>query len=169
MTRVVVSDTSPIRALAHFGELVWLERLFGQIYLPPAVAQELASPSNPLTVVIARNVPFLSIVAPTDAARIAALQLTLDSGEAEAIALAEQLKADLILVDETVGRRAALDAGFQILGTLGIILEAKRQGWCSAVEPMLDKLETELRFFIAPKLRQLVLTRAGEVPPRSSP
>jgi hypothetical protein len=163
MTRIVVSDTSPIRALAHLGQLPWLQQLFGTIYLPPAVAAELESPPHPLHAVVAANVSFFIVQPPADAARVAAYLQQLDQGEAEALALAEDLAADLVLVDEAQGRQIALQAGFGVLGTLGIVVEAKSRGWCHEVKPLLDQLETELRFFMSPALRRAVLIRAGEL------
>lgn len=75
---IVVSDTSPLRALDHLGHLDWLERLFDQVYLPPAVA------------------------------------------------LAEELPATAILIDELAGREVARRLGFSVQGSLGILIESKR-------------------------------------------
>jgi predicted nucleic acid-binding protein len=168
MAIVVVSDTSPVRALAHLGCLNWLQLLFDEVVVPPLVADELANPPNPLHAVVVSHVAFLRIVAPSDSGRVAALRESLDQGEAEALALAEQLRADFILIDELAGRQIAAEAGFRVQGTLGVILQAKRRGWCLQVEPLINALQNELRFFISPELRLAILSQADELPPANS-
>lgn len=86
----------------------------------------------------------------------------LDPGEAEAIALAEELRANVLLIDELAGREVASHGGFTVLGTLGILLEAKQRSLCPAVRPLLDRLRVELNFFVSPGLRQTILRQAGE-------
>jgi predicted nucleic acid-binding protein len=93
---LVVSDTSPVRALAHLGTLVWLHDSFERIVVPPAVVQELQSPPGQLLAVTVTAWPFIEIQVPRSAVRIAELKVDLDLGEAEAIALAEEIKAEAI-------------------------------------------------------------------------
>jgi len=95
---VVVSDTSPLRALHHLGHLDWLRELFGQVFLPSAVAAELRRPPVTYASIDVSMWPHLHVRAPRNAARVAELQVVLDPGEAEAIALAEELRADAILI-----------------------------------------------------------------------
>ena len=97
--------------------------------------------------------------------RVSEFRLRLDAGEAEALALAEELHADLVLVDELAGREVARQCGFTVLGTLGILLRAKQQGLCPAVGPLLDRLQRKLNFFVSPGLRQTILRQAGEAGP----
>lgn len=159
---VVVSDTSPLRALAHLGHLDWLEHLFAHVFLPPAVAAELRDPPSTFQSIDVSVWPYLVVRTPTNAARVSELQSVLDAGEAEAIALAEELHADLVLVDELAGRRAAGQCGFAVLGSLGILVRAKREGLCELVGPLLDRLQSEINFFVSAALRQAILTEAGE-------
>jgi hypothetical protein len=81
---VVVSDTSPIRALWHVGELELLRQLFGQVLLPPAVVAELASSKGRLRPLDAGSIPFLRVVAPGDRNRVEELLVEVHLGEAEA-------------------------------------------------------------------------------------
>lgn len=159
---VVISDTSPLRALAHLGHMEWLQELFHQIRLPPAVASELRHPPSALAAVDVTGWRFLVIQSPSNVQRVSEFRLRLDAGEAEALALAEELHADLVLVDELAGREVARQCGFTVLGTLGILLRAKQQGLCPAVAPLLDRLQRELNFFISPGLRRSILIQAGE-------
>jgi predicted nucleic acid-binding protein len=159
---VVISDTSPVRALAHLGHLAWLEHLFKEIVLPPAVTMELLNPPSGLQPVDVRACPFLIVQAPSDVARVTQLQLILDAGEAEAIALAEELHADVVLIDELTGRAVARQCGFIVQGTLGILLRAKQDSLCAEVRPLLDRLQQEINFFVSPALRTSILHQAGE-------
>jgi len=102
---VVVSDTSPLRALAYVGHLDWLEQLFGQVLVPPAVAHELEFPPDRFSPLRVAQIPFLVIAAPRDQGRVSQWRKTLDPGEAEALALAEELHAEIVLIDESVGRQ----------------------------------------------------------------
>jgi len=162
---VVISDTSPLRALAHLGHMEWLQELFHQIRLPPAVASELRHPPSALAAVDVAGWQFLVIQSPRNLQRVSEFRLRLDAGEAEALALAEELHADVVLVDELAGREVARQCGFTVLGTLGILLRAKQQGLCPAVAPLLDRLQRELNFFVSPGLRQTILRQAGEAAP----
>jgi len=159
---VVVSDTSPLRALFHLGRLEWLEALFNRVTLPPAVAFELQHPPGAYRPIDASDWTFLEIRASRSASRVAELRSSLDAGEAEAIALAEDLHAEIVLVDEPAGREAARSRGFTVLGTLGILVRAKSRGLRAAVAPLLDRLRIELNSFISEDLRRRILRQAGE-------
>lgn len=162
---IVVSDTSPIRALAHLDCLTWLGDLFAQVIIPPGVAHELRNPPSRLRVVDPPAWSFITVEQPQDSRRVAELAAILDLGEAEAIALAEQISADAVLIDELAARTVAIERGLTVIGTLGILLRAKQIGLCAGIEPLLVRLQTEINFFIAPALREKVLEQAGEHPP----
>ena len=159
---VVVSDTLPVRALEHLARLDWLQQLFGEVFLPPAVAAELRQPAGSFKPLEISTWPYLQVRAPKNAARVAILRSSLDAGEAEAIALAEEIGADVVVIDEQAGRDVARRVGFTVVGTLGILLEAKHRGICPAVKPLLVRLQTELRFFVSAKLSQAILREAEE-------
>jgi hypothetical protein len=83
-----VSDTSPIRALAHLDLLAVLETLFDQIVVPPAVDTELLHPPVGLPQVNVRKLVFVEIQTPGNLDQVLKLMATLDPGESEALALA---------------------------------------------------------------------------------
>ena len=86
----------------------------------------------------------------------------MDEGEAEAIVLAKELHADLLIMDETKGRAIAQQEGMSIIGLIGVLTEAKAEGHIVLLKPLLDRLIIEINFRVSPALYQMVLTRAGE-------
>src|SRR5690242_1547878 len=103
---IVVSDTSPIRALHFLDQITLLEQLFGAIIVPPAVARELARPRPPFTPINVSAFSNFEIRAPRNQQLVQTYVESIDTGEAQAIALAIGLKATL-LIDEVAGRTAA--------------------------------------------------------------
>jgi predicted nucleic acid-binding protein len=89
----------------------------------------------------------------------------LDEGEAEAIALAIELRPTILLIDEYTGRTLAAAAGIPHIGVLGILAQAKTNGQISAVRPLLDRLRSELRFRVSNQLYQQYLRSVGEIQP----
>ena len=85
------------------------------------------------------------------------------SGEAEAIILAQETRADYLLMDEIAGRNVARQRGLRVIGLLGILLEAKKHGLIRSVRETVDQLEAETTFFVAADLKTRVLKEAGEV------
>jgi len=160
---IVVTNTSPLLNLAAIGEARLLPALFGQVTAPNMVRKEIDSlrlrDHRFRSADIADAANFSAV---GDSSRVALLSLHLDPGEAEAIALALELRADLILLDERRATRAARHLGLKTLGLLGVLLLAKRKGLINQVRPLLDRLETDAGFWIAPDLRQQVCRAAEE-------
>jgi uncharacterized protein len=160
---IVVSDTSPIRALSHLSRLDLLASLFQEVVVPAAVALELEQPRARFAPVILQGLPFVQIRSTMDRAGVVKLLELLGPGEAEAIVLAQELHAEAILIDETAGRTVALQRGLRPIGVLGTLLRAKERGLVSELSPLLDRLQTELGFFLSRKLRDDALRQAGEL------
>ena len=159
---IVVSDTSPLRALAHLERLDLLSALFTELYIPPAIVKELETPLSKLPPLLISSIPFLRIRSPANHAKVQHLRTLVDAGESEALALALELHADAVLIDEFVGRKVALELGLAPLGVLGVLLKAKRQKLVASVTELIDRLQSELDFFISPSLRQEIIRQAGE-------
>lgn len=85
----------------------------------------------------------------------------LDKGEAEAIALAKEKNADYLLIDEKIGRQIARDNHLKIIGTVGILLEAKRQGLIDSVKNKMDDLR-KIGFWISDKLYDQIVKTESE-------
>lgn len=91
-----------------------------------------------------------------------ALQRDLDRGESASIALAVELGADLILLDEQDGRRLAQQQGLTPMGVVGVLLLAKRRGLLPAIRPSLDALRTDAGFWLGDSVYRLALQKARE-------
>ena len=159
---IIVSDTSPIRALAHLNLLALLQNLFEVVFVPPAVDHELLHPPAGLPPVEIRKLDFVVLRAPQDQERVQELLATLDQGECEALALALELGALAVLMDESAGRAMAKRLGLLPIGVLGTLVRAKQRGLIGTVAPHISRLEHELGFFISASLRTEILKIAGE-------
>ena len=159
---IVVSDTSPIRALVHLGHVAVLRNLFGSVLIPPAVVSELEQPRSRLMPIHLGEFPFLRVQSPRDRSVVEGLLASLGPGESEAIALALEVRANAVLLDESADRAAAIQHGLLPVGALGVLLRAKQQGLIGPLKPLLNRLESELNFYIAAPVRREVLMRAGE-------
>ena len=93
---------------------------------------------------------------------LSVLTLHLDRGEAEAIALAADLKAGVVVIDEREGRQFAAQAGLSVVGVLGVLLRAKKNGQIAAIKPEIQLLRSKAGFFVATSLEAKVLAAAGE-------
>lgn len=160
---IVVSNTSPIINLAAVGQLDLLRQLYEKILIPQAVYGEVTNSDDlqPGATEV-RTLAWIETRAAQDRTLVAALQGELDKGEAEAIALAKELAADLLLLDERRGRAVASRLALRFVGLLGALIEAKQKGLLAAVKPVLDDLVTKAGFWVSPQLYTRVLQVARE-------
>jgi predicted nucleic acid-binding protein len=162
---LAVSNTSPISNLASIGRLELLKSQFSQLWIPLGVAEELVAHPDPASQVAIQNAiraQWIQIRTPQDSGLLRVLLLQLHRGEAEAIALATELNADWVLIDEHEGRQMASRTGLAVTGVLGVLLRAKRAGEVTAVKPEVDLLRSKAHFFVSPGLEKRVLAAAGE-------
>jgi len=122
---IVVADSSPLVVLVNIEQISLLSALFGVVTIPPVVAAELASHRRPQAVrdFIMKPPEWLTVRKPT----ILEALPDLDAGEREAISLACELHADLLLIDERRGRQAASERKLAITGTVGVLELAARR------------------------------------------
>lgn len=162
---IVISDTSAITNLAAIQHLQLLPQLYERVIIPEAVYHELTDivPPVPGTLEV-QSASWLEVRQVVNREIVGHLldEVRLDPGESEAIALALELSADLLLIDERRGRAEADRLGLRITGLLGILIEAKHQNLIVAVKPLIDALITTSEFRISATLYNRILEMADE-------
>lgn len=155
---IAVTDTSPILYLLLIDEVDLLPALFGKLLAPSAVMDELRHPSAPAPVAewLAQPPSWLRIETASPAPSPPQLD-ALDRGEREAIQLARQHRADLVILDDKAARLAAKELGLRITGTLGV-LEAAARRHLVDLRTAVDRLR-QTNFRASPALLATVLKR----------
>ena len=152
--------------LSIIGYHFLLQEQFGEIWVPSAVLQELRLGDRfPgwKNIQDGLDAGWIRVQKVDDEAFVQVLREDLDIGEAEAIALALQIKADRVLLDERDGRRVARLSGLKTTGVLGILLQAKYEGWVGSLKDVMKRLQTECGFRIGSSLFAEVLSVGGEM------
>ncbi len=141
---IVVSDTSPINYLLLIGESEVLPRLFGEVYAPPEVIAELCHLRTPEVVRRWAQQPpaWMRVVKAREALECPA---RLGPGEASAMALAKELNADWLLMDERDGTKFAAAQGLRVLGTLTVLEQAARMDLLQLPEALRKLQNTSFR------------------------
>lgn len=154
---IVVADTSPICYLVLIDQFQLLPQLFGEIAIPQAVYDELTSPDTPISLQSWINqVPnwlVIYSIKPVQDVQLDRLHI----GEKEAIILAHDLKADLIIIDEKAARKVAISKGLKVTGLLGILEMASKQNLID-LKIVIERLQ-KTTFRISPRLIQSLLDR----------
>lgn len=161
----VVADASVLISLSTIQQLPLLTERFPQgILIPQAVWREVVAQGGdrPGALDVAAA-PWITVLPGVTSGINQLLQAELEEGEAEAIALAHALSADLVLLDERDARRAAGRLGLRTLGAIGILIWAKQSGRLPALKPMLDALRRQGKFRISPALYEQALITVGEL------
>ncbi|NCR38258.1 MAG: DUF3368 domain-containing protein [Microcystis aeruginosa S11-01] len=155
---IVVSDTSPICYLLLIDQIMILQKLYDVVVIPQAVADELNASESPSVVRnwIANPPNWLQIEIVSASSRSGLEKL--DSGEQEAILLAEQIEAELIILDDKAARQIASERGLRIIGLLGIIKDAAQLGLLD-LRVTFERLQ-EAGFWVAPSLLERLLRQA---------
>ena len=152
MHKTIISDTSCLILLDKISELEILNKLFGTITTTTEVAEEFG-----------QELPgWFEIRQPVDKNYQSIIEASVDKGEASAIALAIESDDCLLIIDDLKGRKFALQLGLTIIGTIGIIVDAKLTGIIPSVIPVLAKIK-DTNFRITEQLESLILKRAGEL------
>lgn len=156
---ILVADASALVALSACDSLTLLEALFGQVWVPEAVFNEVAVADKPQA---ARLHHYLqNKVRAVDMQHFVFLDAFADAGETAAMLLYKELAADYLLIDDKRGRKVAKINQIRTIGSLGVLLQAKRVGLIPAVAPLLRQIAAS-PVFIGADLLQTVLDLAGE-------
>ena len=160
---IVVTDTSVVLNLCGVEQERLLPSLFGSVFAPSSVMHEFEKLAAVDPRFAGLTFPtFVEIKIVTQFAPSLVLNQRLQQGEREALALAVELSADAVLMDERAGRLVADDLGLKSIGVLGILVQAKTSGLLPTIKPLLERLQSRLRFWIAPALVQQILRKASE-------
>lgn len=126
---IVVADTSPLRYLILIEQVHVLPALFGELLVPPAVMVELTNERTPREVRawLSNSPGWLRVRTPRDT--LPQLREQIDDGEREAIALAVELRANALIINDRAGRRQAEALKCRVVGTLGVLEQAADRGF----------------------------------------
>lgn len=152
---LVVSDTSPLTALIQIGLAHLLPSLFERVVVPPAVRAELLAAHA--------TIPEWREVQTPSTVPLAVRAARLDLGETESLALALELRPELVLMDEQLGRRTARELGLRVTGILGVLLIAKERGHVTEIKPVIEDLRKRAGCWFSEPLVAGVLSEAGEI------
>lgn len=156
--RKVISNTTPIIALAGIGRLELLHKLYGEVIIPRAVLEEIESEPAKSLVRSAGWIKVLSVPEETDRAVFSS---RLHAGEIEVILLGRSQKADLVLMDDNAAKKTAKFLGLNVTGSLGVLIRSKKEGLIDSVKPLMDDLIQD-GLYVSDDVQKMVLEAAGE-------
>lgn len=161
MPNVIIVNTSPLFYLHRIDCLHFLEKLYGKILVPEAVAEELLEGEK-----LGEDVPKLAdynwiTVKKATVPAFISMVPDLGRGEAEVLALGGETHEPLLIIDDALARRIADLQAFKYTGTAGVLLKAKKNGDVAALKPLLEKLKS-VGFYISDKIVADILTISGE-------
>jgi predicted nucleic acid-binding protein len=154
----IVSNASLLINLSRIDKLELLRDLYKEILIPEGVWHEVVveGGNQPGAETIRASV-WIKRQAVKNRDLIQALRQELDTGEAEAIALSLEIGAELLLMDEHLGREVARHFGLRYSGLIGVLIEAKHKGFINAIKPLLDSLRNVAGFRVSNLLYEQVL------------
>lgn len=157
-----VVNTSPLIFLSHLGRLDILRSKGREVVIPRAVLSEVLAKGDHVSAAVQQaSETWLKVKDVTDRIGLELIRADLHGGEAEAMMLAKELNAERLVIDDQDARRFADRAGIKTIGTLGLLLVAKRKGQISSVRPEVEKLQSA-GFRVNPRLVTAILKEAGE-------
>jgi uncharacterized protein len=160
---IVVADTSVILNLCRVQHERLLIQLFQRVLVPARVDSEFTRLAGVQPRFAGLSLPgWIEVLPDPVSLPVQLVQADLDAGESAAIGLCLNEKADALLIDESLGRRVAEKLGIRVVGILGVLVQARQKRLILKVRDVLDRLEIEAGFWIAPNLRAKVLKAVGE-------
>ena len=160
MPKVIVNST-PLIVLCGIGQLDILRRLYREIFIPSAVYQEVTAVRDCACMQIMTQKDWIHVEEIQDAAEKKMYQAKLHAGEVEVMILAQEQRADLVIIDDNAAKKTAKYLGLTVTGTLGVLVKAKQKGIIEEVGPLLSEMKRN-GFYMDPALETMVLEHAGE-------
>jgi len=156
----VVSNTTPIISLASAGQIILLNKLFGEIIIPEAVYHEIKAKMSYEYHEV--DADFIKVQSIQDIHYKDILLNHLDAGEAETIVLASEVNADIAIIDDNIGYQTAKNNGLHVIRTLSILQLAKEKGMIPGIKTILDAMIFKGRWY-SKKTYEMFLKRVGEL------
>lgn len=159
----IVANSSVLISLSAINQLDLLRKKFSEVLIPQAVQQEVVveGKGQPGSQEV-QSADWIKVQGVRDRSFVRLLEAELDRGESEAIALAHELHAELVLLDEKDARRRAKRLGLEVLGTIGILIWAKKTGHIPKLQDQLDALQEKARFRMSHELYEKALKSVSE-------
>ena len=151
MQKTIIADSSCLILLDKIEELELLKKLFGMVIITSIIAEEFGTPLP----------EWISIKDPENKNYQNILELSVDRGEASAIALAVEQSDCLLILDDQKARRLAAELNLKYTGTIALLVEAKSKGYITSVRPIINKIR-KTNFHLTPELEKKILKSAGE-------
>ena len=161
MTEIICNAT-PLIAFARIGQLPLMNKVVGQVVIPEAVAEEIATyEGNMQGRINLLQESWIQVESLQSGEQMQLLLPILDRGEAEVIALALEKQAKLVLIDELTGRKVAESLQLKVTGSVGLLIRAKQLGEIAAVKPLLEAMH-EAGVYFSQRFIDSVLQYLGE-------
>ena len=158
----IIVNSTPLISLAIIRQLDLLQKIFRDVYIPRAVYNEvIVNGKGKAGHVELSMIDWFQIVDPVNIPLKHSIMLQLDEGEADVITISKDKDISLVCIDEFAGRQYAGLLGLDVIGTLGVLLIAKKKGLIHLLKPLCDKLILNERY-ISHGLYNDVLMKAGE-------
>jgi len=158
---VIIADSGPLIALARIGQLDLLSQLSSKVIIPPEIWNEVTIRGSTLPGAReVRSISWIKTRAPNPLL-VNPLNILVDLGEAEAIALGQEISDCILLLDDSQARKVAKRLNLRIVGTIGLLLRAKRMGLIGEIRPCIERLQSS-GIYIRQGLIDAVLVEADE-------
>jgi len=154
---ILIADSSALVALAIVDKLDILEKLFGEVYVPRAVYNEVRQENKEES----KKLELYCEDRVLDISTAFNFNISLGQGESEAIVLYKEKNADFLLCDDKKAKKFAQNFGINVIGSLGILIKAKKENLIPEISSLIESLKSS-RIFIDDEIYKLVLEMAGE-------
>lgn len=160
---MIISNATPLIAFARINQLPLLQKVVGKLVIPTAVADEItAYQVTKAGSIDLSQEPWIEPRSLTSPQQVQLLLPTLDQGEAEVIALALELRPQLVLMDELTGRKVAESLNLPVTGSVGVLMQAKQLGYIPEIKPYLQQMR-QAGIYFSDRFIQAVLNQVNEI------
>lgn len=161
MRKVIVNST-PLIVLGNIGKLELLKELYEEIIIPRAVFEEVTIKNDNANLKLLQNKEWIKVLEVKDKTNRKMYQSKLHDGEVEVMMLANEISADLLIIDDNAAKKTAKFLGYTVTGTLGVLLKAKLEETVDEIKPILSEM-LQQGFYISPQVLEMVLKTAKEI------